>query len=101
MNWLWKPKTGDLVRFRPELQQGFPVRVPKPTARGYVKDTVRPEQVFIVLGELDFENKLQAAYAQEQQADLDPTGPDTHQSYFWALGKEGVIVLTRSSVVPV
>lgn len=102
MSWLWEPKTGDLVKFRAEITNNpdIPVRVPRPTDRGYVKDHIRSSWLFLVLGQLDFNEKLSAAYAQEQQGDVDPVGPDTHQSYFWCLCGDGIVVLTRSSLVP-
>lgn len=98
----WEPKVGDLVRFHASIAScpEIPVRVPRPTAMGYRKDHIASTGVFLVLGQLDFEEKLAAAYADEQQADCDPTGPNTHQSYFWALGRDGIVVLTRGSLEP-
>ena len=80
--------------------EGIPVRVAKATMDRFRKVTVPGRSVFIVLGQLDFETKLAAAYADEQQADCDPTGPDTHQSYFWCFGPDGVLVLSRRSLAP-
>lgn len=102
MSWPpWEPKVGELVRFHPTLNHdGIPVRVAKATMERFVKVTVPGRSVFLVLGQLDFETKLAACYADEQQADLDPTGPDTHQSYFWCFGPDGVLVLSRKSLAP-
>lgn len=101
----WEPKVGDLVRFAPMFSDGprserIPIRVAKATMERFVKVTVRCDGVFLVLGQLDFETKLAAAYADEQQGDLDPTGPDTHQSYFWCFGADGVLVINRRSLAP-
>lgn len=102
MTWFWVPVAGDLVRFRQEISNNpdIPVRVPRPMGMGYVKDHIRSTWLFMVLGQLDHEQKLAAAYADEQQGDVDPVGPDTHQAYFWCLCGEGIVVLTRGSLVP-
>jgi hypothetical protein len=98
----WTPTAGDLVRFHPNISNhpDIPVRVPRPTQHGYVKDHIRSTWLFLVLGQLDHEEKLAAAYAQEQAGDLDPVAPDTHQAYFWCLCGEGIVVLTRGSLAP-
>lgn len=99
---LWEPKSGDLVKFRC-AEVGFkpPVRVTKATFERFKKVIVPSEWLLLVLGQLDFETKLAAAYADEQQADCDPTGPDTHQSYFWCLaGTQGVYVIPRTLLEP-
>ena len=102
MSWPpWEPKVGDLVRIREEVSKHrLPMRVAKPLGRGYAKVNIATAWVFLVLGQLDHEQKLTAAYAEETQADLDPIAPDTHQSYFWALCGEGIVVLTRSVLAP-
>lgn len=103
MSWPpWEPKAGDLVRFHPKLvgDGRIPIRVAKATLERFSKVSIPPKGVFIVLGQLDHESKLAAAYADETQADLDPIEPDTHQSYFWCLGRDGVLVITRQALVP-
>lgn len=62
--------------------------------------TVSSRSVFIVLGELDPETRLVAAYAGKQQAHCDPIGPDTLQPCFWCFGPDGILVLSRMSLAP-
>lgn len=102
MSWPpWEPKVGDLVCFIKQIRiDNIPIRLAKATMERFTKVAVPNGRLFIVLGQLDFETKLAAAYADEQQGDLDPTGPDTHQSYFWCLCQDGVFVIGRRSLAP-
>lgn len=104
MSRLWEPKVGNLVHFRRhEISNNpdIPVRVPRPTQHGYVKDHVRSTWLFLVFGQLDFEEKLAAAYAQEQAGGLDPVSVPTRTRHTsGACAARGVVVLTRQSLVP-
>ena len=94
--------TGDLARFEPAMaRQQLPIRVTRATHERFAKVNVRPNLVFIVLGRLDFDTKLRAAYADEQLSDLDPTGPNTQDPYFWCLSAEGVLIISRPALAPV
>lgn len=100
----WLPVPGDLVKFHDLLcDLNFPIRIAKPTFQKFVKTTVTEKGVFLVLGQLDHEQKLAAAYADEKQAYADPCGPNTHEAYFWCLSSnnDNVIVIPRSFLRPV
>ena len=98
----WQPVAGDLVRFHPRVADlQFKIQVAKPTLERIVKTSIGPGGIFIVLGQLDFEQKLEAAYADGCQADCDPTGPDTYQSYFWCLSSDSIVIIPRTFLAPV
>lgn len=102
-NRCWVPKSGDLVRFYP-TKYGIrpPTRVAKVTFERFKKVIIPPEWIFIVLGELDFETKLKAVYADEQQASSEPDGFDTYTPYLWCLaGQNGVYIIKQTLLMPV
>ena len=61
MSWPpWEPRAGDLVSFDPRMCiDVIPIRVAKSTTERFMKVAVSNRHVFIVLGQLDFETKLE------------------------------------------
>lgn len=86
----WQPKTGDLVKFNNVRALGFPARVACKGSTGWTKTRQDMSFVLMIVYELELEDKIDAAFAEEDPSD--PVGVRCDQPYWGCMNESGKII---------